>query len=432
MSWRHTAHPFTHIPQGVADYFWQEASQRRELEEQLLTVFRTWGYGDVTPPMFEYADSLSVQANQSLQSEMIRFLDRDGSTLALRPEMTTPVARLVGTRLHDWPMPQRFCYAGSVFRYNKRPLAGRQREFWQAGVELIGAAGPEADAEILALTVAALDRVHLPTYRLILGQIAYFRGLLTDLALTPDQEAALQQAIMRKSEPELTAFLAQIRLEPGQRRAVEALPDLHGEEVAAIIDRAGNHCLNRQMAEGLHNLTQIVSVLNAYGMADRVHLDLTEIWDLGYYTGITFEVLVPGPGFSIGGGGRYDNLVSRFGPPQPAVGLAFGLDRILQARQIFDPAPTSPRPVAPDLVVGGSRDPRCLELVAVWRSQGLRVLLDVSNRPHLELWDYARRLGCAQALIWTGDGFALYSGEGQNQPVRLLSAQAATELASLL
>ena len=144
------------IPRGVADYFWGEAQRRRELEHTLLTAFRRWGYADVIPPSFEYAETVAARGGQDLQAEMQRFLDRDGSMLVLRADMTLAVARLMGTRLHDCPLPQRFCYAGSVFR-DVEPQAGQQREFWQAGVELIGSSAPEADAEVLALTAEALQ-----------------------------------------------------------------------------------------------------------------------------------------------------------------------------------------------------------------------------------------------------------------------------------
>ncbi|HRJ44955.1 MAG TPA: ATP phosphoribosyltransferase regulatory subunit, partial [Caldilineaceae bacterium] len=316
------------IPFGVADYFWEEALQRQALIADLLATFRAWGYGDVMPPAFEYAASLGAQASAGLQAEMYRFLDRDGSTLALRPEFTTPVARLVGTRLHDWPMPQRFCYAGSVFRYVD-PQAGRQREFWQAGVEMFGAASPDADAEILALTAQTLSVAGLRDYRIVLGQIRYFGGLLNALNLTPPQADSLRWAIERKSEPALADFLRETPLRTGQRRAVEALPGLSGADIQQVIDRAERHCLNTEMHRALVNLQAVVDALAGYGVLESVLLDLTEIRSLGYYTGISFEALAPETGFSIGSGGRYDDLVAHFGPAQPAVGVALGVERLL-------------------------------------------------------------------------------------------------------
>ena len=405
------------IPFGVADYFWEEALQRQELIADLLATFRAWGYGDVMPPAFEYAASLGAQASAGLQAEMYRFLDRDGSTLALRPEFTTPVARLVGTRLHDWPMPQRFCYAGSVFRYVD-PQAGRQREFWQAGVELFGAASPDADAEVLALTASALAVAGLTDYRIVLGQMRYFGGLLAALGLTPPQAETLRWAIERKSEPALADFLRDTPLRTGQRQAVEALPGLSGSDIPRVIDQAERHCLNTEMHRALVNLRAVVDALAGYGVLDCVALDLTEIRSLGYYTGISFEAMAPQSGFSIGGGGRYDDLVAHFGPPQPAVGVALGVERLLLARQRQAGRLASLRPTRPHALVVASRNPAALAQIQVWRESGYRLQMEVNERVLAEILPYAARIGVGQVLVWEEGRFMAYrpDAEGVFQP----------------
>lgn len=406
------------IPFGVADYFWEEALQRQELLADLLATFRRWGYGDVMPPAFEYAASLSAQASAGLQAEMYRFLDRDGSTLALRPEFTTPVARLVGTRLHDWPMPQRFCYAGSVFRYVD-PQAGRQREFWQAGVELIGAATPDADAEVLALTAQALAVAGLRDYRIVLGQIRYFAGLLAALELTPAQSESLRWAIERKSEPALADFLRDVPLRTGQRQAVEALPGLSGGDIQRVIDQAERHCLNTEMHRALVNLREVADALDGYGMLGSVVLDLTEIRSLGYYTGISFEALAPESGFSIGSGGRYDDLVGHFGPPQPAVGVALGVDRLLLARQrqVGKFAPL--QPTGADALVIARRNPAALAQIQTWRERGYRIQVEVNARGLTDTLAYAAHIGAGQVLVWEEAGFVAYrqQNDGAFAPV---------------
>ena len=397
--------PTAHIPSGVADYFWGEAYRRRQLESTLLATFRGWGYGDVIPPTFEYDATLGIEANADLQAEMYRFLDRDGGTLALRPEMTTAVARLVGTRLHDWPMPQRFCYAGSVFRYTE-PQAGRQREFWQAGVELIGANSPQADAEVLALTIAALDAAGLDDFRIVLGHMGYLRGLLDDLKLPPAQADALRQAIDRKSEPELADFLRDVPLTAPQRRTVEELPLLNGPDGETVIAQAAALCLNPAMSAALDNLRTIYAALTAQGMAHRVDLDLAEIRNLGYYTGITFEALVPHLGFSVASGGRYDALVGHFGPNQLAVGVALGIDRLVLALESQSGATASlVRPVPPDILVSVSDDPDCLAALSAWRAEGKRVMVDVMGRTGAELAAYGAKIGAVEVLIWSNSDF---------------------------
>ncbi|MBX3050516.1 MAG: ATP phosphoribosyltransferase regulatory subunit [Caldilineaceae bacterium] len=395
------------IPFGVADYFWEEALQRQELIAELLATFRRWGYGDVIPPAFEYATSLSAQASAGLQAEMYRFLDRDGKTLALRPEFTTPVARLVGTRLHDWPMPQRFCYAGSVFRYVD-PQAGRQREFWQAGVELFGAASPDADAEVLALTAEAMAVAGLRDYRIVLGQIRYFSGLLAALDLTDAQSEALRWAIERKSEPALNDFLRDMPLGAGQRQAVEALPGLSGGDIQRVMDQAERHCLNGEMHRALVNLRAVVDAADGYDILNSVVLDLTEIRSLGYYTGISFEALAPESGFSIGSGGRYDDLVGHFGPAQPAVGVALGVDRLLLACQRQSGTPSTPQPTRPHALVLSAHNQAAMAQVQSWRAQGYRLQVEVNGRGLTDVLAYAARIGVGQVLAWETDRFLAY------------------------
>jgi ATP phosphoribosyltransferase regulatory subunit len=398
----------THIPRGVADYFWDEALQRRTLETQLLELFRTWGYGDVIPPMFEYADTYTLGANPRLQSAMYRFLDRDGSTLALRPDMTIPVARLVGTRLHDWPMPQRFCYAGPVFRYAE-PQAGRQREFWQAGVELIGSVTPAADAEVITLAVAAVQSAGLTGYRVVVGQIQYFNGLLQDLQLNSIQQAALQQAIDRNSHAELEDFLRNTPLRTQQRRTLEELPRLSGVQPDQIIAHADRLCLNYNMHAALQNLRAICDLLESHGVSEHLFVDLTEIHNLGYYTGVSFELLTPSIGFPIASGGRYDNLIAEFGPTQPAVGLALGIDRLLVARRLQSDTLASVKLVASDLLVDCRQNPTCIQMVNQWRKAGLRVVLTLEESEPLALQQAAMRQGIPSALLWQTGGFRLFT-----------------------
>mgnify|MGYP001382763547 FL=1 len=419
------------VPTGVADYFWGEAYARRRLEATLLGAFRQWGYGDVVTPAFEYADTLSARGNRELQSELCRFLDRDGSMLALRADMTIPVARLVGTRLHDAPTPQRFCYSGSVFR-DVEPRAGQQREFWQAGVELLGSAAPEADAEVLALTAHALHAVGIEQFRLVLGQMQYFDGLLQALQLTPEAQVRLTQAIDRNSEPELDAFLSETPLPRRQQRALAELPRLGGADIDDILYRAERLVLNRTMQSAIVNLRAICEVLAACGVLERVTLDLSEIHNLGYYTGITFEVLAPGVGFRIASGGRYDNLIGTFGAPLPAVGAALGLERVLLAWRLGATAPP-PRPLAPDLVVATENHPAAFEFVERARRAGLVVVLDLEQRSDAALCAYAGVVGARAALDWGAAPPTIFDLTGAAPVADVLTTQTAPALlASLL
>ena len=170
------------LPEGVRDLLFADAAAFRDIENALHATWTAWGYRRVVLPTFEYADTLATDVGAEIDAELYRFYDRQGRTLALRPDLTIPTARVVGTRLYDQPLPLRVSYVGSVFRHEP-PRAGRQHEFTQAGVELIGAQSRAADAETVALAIAALRAVGLPEFNITLGHVGYFRGLLDALAL---------------------------------------------------------------------------------------------------------------------------------------------------------------------------------------------------------------------------------------------------------
>ena len=180
------------LPEGVRDLLFADTAAFRGMEASLQATWSAWGYREISLPTFEYADTLATDVGAAVDAEMYRFFDRHGRTLALRPDMTIPTARVVGTRLFDQPMPLRLAYVGSVFRYEP-PRAGRQHEFTQAGVELIGAPGPVADAESIALAVAALRAVGVPAFRITVGHVGFFRGLLAALDLPERLAARLQK-----------------------------------------------------------------------------------------------------------------------------------------------------------------------------------------------------------------------------------------------
>jgi ATP phosphoribosyltransferase regulatory subunit len=409
------------LPQGVVDLLYQDAASKRNLEAALRGCFRAWSYDELIPPSFEYADTLASEAGTQLAEEMYRFTDRDGRTLALRPDLTIPAARVVATRLHDQPMPLRLFYVGSVFRY-EAPQAGRQREFTQAGVELIGAGTPAADAEVLALTVEALAAAGLRHFQLALGQMAFFRALLAELDSPAAVLGALQSAIDRKNPADLAAALEQATASQPLRRAFTALPQLNGGP--QVLQQGRAVCLNPAMQAALDWLDALHELLVAYGVVDDMTFDLGETRGMAYYTGITFKGYTPGLGFSICSGGRYDDLVGHFGRPQPAVGCALWVDRILLARQRQG---WQPAPLVPDLLWAADACPDCLRLLLALRRRGLRVELDVSDASPNALRQRAASGETPRVAICDGDGVLLVSAhETQRLSMDELAAEATT------
>ncbi len=331
------------IPRGVADYFGGPAQHRRQLESTLRALSHAWGYAEIIPPIFEYADMLLTELGDQTAEELYRFFDRDGRVLALRPDLTVPTARIVGSKLYDQPLPQRYFYAGPVFRYAE-PRAGRQREFWQAGVELIGVSTPDADAEVLALAALALQAIGLETFRFSLGHLGYFHGLLSRLRLDDQAVDALQKALDRKSEDEVSALAEAWNLRGRERDTVLGLLSLFGPQGDGVLARARALSLNDQMQAAVDRLADVEERLDRFGVKRFFDIDLADVRAMNYYTGITFKAYTPGIGFSVVNGGRYDNLVGEFGADLPAVGCAFYLDRILLAQIRQSGPPTDPIP----------------------------------------------------------------------------------------
>ncbi len=389
----HHRPPGRPLPHGVIDRFWQEAAALREVEDRLRDLYRRWGYTEYIPPTFEYADTLSTGAGALLQEQMYRFFDRDGKVLALRPDMTIPTARLVGSKLFDQPFPHRYFYTGPVFRYTE-PMAGMPREFYQAGVELIGAGGAEADGEVLALAAESLRSLGLQDFRIVLGQMAFFHGLLEFLQLEPADQEALKLALDRKSDPALRALVERWGLTGRAREALMRLPRLYGTE--GVLSAAREVALNHTMRAALDTLRAIEKVVDAYGVKAFITLDLAEVRGMEYYTGITFEGFVPGLGTSVLSGGRYDNLVAAFGPAQPAVGFAITLDRILRAQHVH--GVTQERWV-PDIVVGGRTTPPLIAFLQEARERGHRVTWCYKAETEESLWAYAERWHIPKA-VW--------------------------------
>jgi ATP phosphoribosyltransferase regulatory subunit len=257
-------------------------------------IFRRWGYQRIILPTFEFYDSLATEASTYLQEEMYRLFDREGRVLALRPDMTVPTARVVGTRLYDQPLPMRFFYVGNVFRYEE-PQAGRRREFTQAGIELVGAATAEADAEVVQVAIAALEALGVQRFQINLGQVAFTKAMLTEGNLTNGDLYRLEQVIGRRNAVELRATLADLGISGAIARAIETLPRLTGDE--SILPEARRLTDNRAAQEAIARLAQVYALLCAAGVGE------TCAWTwarciMAYYTGHHLPGLRAGPGLS--------------------------------------------------------------------------------------------------------------------------------------
>jgi ATP phosphoribosyltransferase regulatory subunit len=245
--------------------------------------------------------------------------------LALRSDMTIPIARVVATRYGDAPPPLRFCYFAHAWRAVERGV-GEPREFLQGGLELLGVEGSAGDAEILALTIAALDAAGLRRHRVGVGDASLYRSLLRSFDVPEDDHLPLLECLSRRDLVGLELCVARLGgVAERERDLLVRLPELRGGR--EVLERADGPVSDA--VEGLRGLHEL---LTERGVADRVIFDFGLVRQLGYYTGAVFEVYDPAVGFALGGGGRYDELLGRFGRELAACGMALDLQRVHMAQ----------------------------------------------------------------------------------------------------
>lgn len=315
----------TKIPAGVQYFFDDEVQLRRYIERRAMEIFAGWSYDEIILPMFDYHDLFARGMGEEKAARTYRFVDRDGALLALRPELTSLVARTVATRFKDKPRPVRLCYSGEVFRYDE-PTERAAREFHQLGVEHIGEPDIVADIEVLLVAAEVLNSLGLTGFRIALSHVDFFNGVADFLKLDAGARAQLRDLIDRRNSLSLDRFLQAhaSHIEEQRRAEFSRLIQIAGKEDA--IERARGILLNQRSRDAIEHLAQIHSTLSSLGLAEHFDIDLGEAGGLEYYTGLTFKVYVPEWGVEVGSGGRYDNLISNFGAAEPAVGFSFALD----------------------------------------------------------------------------------------------------------
>jgi ATP phosphoribosyltransferase regulatory subunit len=306
------------IPSGTRDVLPDETREARAITDALRRVFEANGYGEVYTPALEY-ESVLARADMAEAKPAYRVFDETGAVLALRSDMTVPIARVVASRYATAEPPLRFCYFAHCYR-GVAPARGQPRELLQAGIELIGSPAPQGTAEALTVLCRSLDATGLSDYRIGLGDASLYPALMASLQVPGEARAGLLQALVQRDFVELGQLLAD--------------SGLSGEAAALLLDvpqrRGGPEILAEapvQAAGAVTGLRQVLELL-ADDVAARVIFDLGLIRNIGYYTGAVFDVYDPALGTPIGGGGRYDELLGRFGRSLPAVGFALGVDRL--------------------------------------------------------------------------------------------------------
>jgi ATP phosphoribosyltransferase regulatory subunit len=316
------------IPPGTRDVLPDEMRELRRLKQALIDVFEARGYGEVATPAIEY-DEVLAQGGGRAAGSAYRFFDESGRLLALRSEMTVPIARLVASRYANaQEPPYRLCYMAGTYR-EVRPQRGQMREMVHAGVELIGASPAEGTVEVIEVLEAALDAAGLGRAVIGLGDADLYRQLLEELGVEGKARDSVLESLAAHDLVALEAKLSEAGIGAERVAACVALTQLRGG--SEVLDEARS--LGGAAIEGaIARISETYEALERGGAAERVQIDLGLLRDLGYYSGAILEVYDPALGRVLGGGGRYDGLMERFGTDLSAAGFALYLERVHTAQ----------------------------------------------------------------------------------------------------
>lgn len=314
-------------PSGVRDYLPEAVERLRHIELNVLDCMSRWGYRQIITPTLEYYDTVGATSSTS-DGKLFKLLDKRGVTLVLRSDSTAPIARVVASVLKEEQLPLRLAYHANVFRAMEDE-AGRDAEFFQTGVELVGDASAEADAEMIALAIASLQAAGVNQFKIAVGHVGFLNGLFHEtLQAHPEAQNTLKECLLRR---DYVGYRKHIRGLPLTDEAKQKLEDIMrlrgGRDVCTLAQDMSRDPLAIQ---SLDHLCRIWDVLSDYGVSEHILIDLTMIGDFSYYTGMTFEGYAAELGFPVCSGGRYDNLLQQFGRPAPATGFALKTNRILE------------------------------------------------------------------------------------------------------
>jgi ATP phosphoribosyltransferase regulatory subunit len=355
----------------MATFLPAAAAARRRVERTALDAFRSWGYEEIITPLFEYLDVITPGLGPGLADKVYTVADRStGRVMVLRPDITPQIARMAATVLRDSPRPLRLCYGANVFRYEDEH-AGHEREIFQLGAELIGPSDPSADAELLALAVDVLARLGLPGATVAVGHVGFFLGWLAEVNASPELATVLEDAVAKKERSRVMELL----MSGGHTRAVATrlagLLDLMGTE--SVLARAMAVVDNRLAREAVAALREIARQARYYGITKSLVFDLAEIRGREYYSGLIFELFADGVGYEVGRGGRYDELIGRYGPSSPSTGFAIHLERLQQGlHRTMTQAPVA---LVNGLIVATNGSREAIRLARALRRAGLPVAM---------------------------------------------------------
>ncbi len=319
-----------YIPNGMSDYIFDEVKRKRAVENSLVSIFESRGYNEIITPTMEFFDVFNLNESYVPNEDMYKLFDSKGRTLALRHDMTTPISRVVATKLANAKMPIRLYYSQNVFRSNDY-LNGKLDEVSQCGVELIGLKEYEGDIEVLITAISAMQNAVGESFKIELGHIEFFKEIIKDIPLDNMAVEGIRLAIEKKNFAGLDKMVEELECTSKATVALKKLPRLFGS--ATVLKEAYEIAPNDGAKKILKELETLVEKLTELGFGNYLAIDLGMVHHIGYYTGLIFRGYLDGSGENCLAGGRYDKLSQNFGKEMPATGFAISVNSILSTKK---------------------------------------------------------------------------------------------------
>lgn len=414
-----------YTPDGVQDFLFKDCFQKKNIEEKVRKLFRSWGYMEIETPTIEFYDTFSSNNKLIPQEEMFKFYDQQGRILVLRPDLTIPVARVAATHDKDNTLPMKYFYVGNCYKYREMG-GGRQKEYTQAGVELLGDSSVEADAEVIATAIYAAKAAGIEEFQIDIGQVEFFKGLIEEAGLDESEAENLRSSIDKKDYLGVEEIVKAQGVKSELKNLILELPGLFGS--SEVLEKAERVALNERSQNAIKYLRELLGILEEYGLSQYVSIDLGMVQSLSYYTGIIFRGVTYDIGFPFISGGRYDKLVEKYGRSCPATGFSIGINLVLAALQRQKVELSEPKVDTLVFCENGARE-LGFKLSNVLRDMDVVVQLDFSNKSIEAAKDFAKAKGIGGVIRLFTDGkievYEIESGKVTNTTIEELAGDLA-------
>ena len=360
-----------HTPEGVRDIYGAECSDRSWVKNKICNKMKLFGFEEIDTPTFEFFDVFAEEMSSNSEKELYKFFDQDGMTMVLRPDFTPSVARCVSKYFLEDEEPVRFCYSGKTF-LNTHSLQGKLKETTEIGAELMNDGSIFADAEMIALLVESISSTGLTDFKVSIGDADYYYGICEEAGIDFDTEEAIREKLVSRNTFAADLIMEESGISEKYRELIKNVSTCIGS--ADVLEKAGKLVNNKRSQKAIDHLQNLYQVLCNYGIEEYISFDLGMLSKFNYYTGVMFGAYTYGVGDAIAKGGRYDDLLDRFGKSAPSIGFMINLDDLMKA--LYNQKVELPKQAEPVVIEYSEENfKEALSKAMELRSEGKRVVL---------------------------------------------------------